>query len=404
MELFTVKGPDRVRLRPQVVFGHIDGRGVLEAVKMLLSTFIKEAELGYCKNIKIDVMSDNSISIRCDGRAMLLDDTIVDGNPAWYYTFCDFELGPLIKDKEYLESLGRAHHKLFAADADAFPAYETDQNPSFEFCCVQYASRFMHVESVKDGIKKTLDFEKGYSVSMLKTEETTEEEGTYIHFLPDDEVFSEIKLPVIRSMEILESAARTIPGLKCVYRNRTDDLDRIEFYYPEGMLSAIKTESDFSAPIYYKELKATGKDRYNQKEYTAKLKVWFTFVKDRGQSYHYHNHCTIEPYCSSCLDILKDKLAFNIAVEFSDVLCSADCTYEELKSWDYKCFSDNILLYVETVCSDYIDSTCVNHCKMLSDMAEDILYCTETKSYFFVNKDELLPLIKEIKERKDQKD
>ena len=82
---------------------------------------------------------------------------------------------------------------------------------------------FMHIESVRDGIKKTLDFEKGYSVSELRREQSSEPSNTYVHFLIDEEVFDDIKISGSEIVDFLRDAAITVPGLECKICDERDD-------------------------------------------------------------------------------------------------------------------------------------------------------------------------------------
>ncbi|MBQ3075443.1 MAG: hypothetical protein IJC26_05185 [Clostridia bacterium] len=102
----TLKGADRIRRRPAVVFGD-DGRaGATAAVRMLLDIFLIEAELGFCKSLSLRLEGKDTVVIESCDRGFLLDETPRDGKPAWYYDFCEFGLAPREPDDGYYYTVG----------------------------------------------------------------------------------------------------------------------------------------------------------------------------------------------------------------------------------------------------------------------------------------------------------
>lgn len=188
--IIMLKGPDRVRRRPAVIFGT---EGALGCVRMLLEIFATEAELGHSDGVTLSV-SDGVIDIVSYDRGFMIDTSIHDGRPKWQEIFCELYAGPAYPDYEYYQSLGREHNELYGCPDSPFLMKQIDASCGFSLCCVQYASEHMRVDAVRDGVKTTLDFRKGYSVSDAQKSKTDARRGTYIRFRPDPEVFGSVLL------------------------------------------------------------------------------------------------------------------------------------------------------------------------------------------------------------------
>ena len=163
--IITLKGPDRIRKRPAVYFGSDDLDGSVMVVRKLIDIFVTEAVLGYSSKIEIEIHKDNSISIRSYDRGLILGEDIVEDKPAWYMLFCEPYYGMDLQNP----------HAVLYGEHETFSEHRSRSTTvGLDLCCIQYVSRFMHIESVRDGIKKTLVFEKGYSVSELRREQSSE--------------------------------------------------------------------------------------------------------------------------------------------------------------------------------------------------------------------------------------
>ena len=213
-----LKGPDRVRKRPAVFFSSDGLDGSVTVVKKLLNIFLIEAALGYSSLLDVVIHKDNSISVRSYDRGFILDESIIENNPAWYMLFCDL----------YYAFDSEDPHADLYGKAGTFSEYRLLSKGGFDLCCIQYVSRFMHVESIRDGIKKTVDFGKGYVASDLRKEQSSAPSCTHIHFLIDEEVFDDIKIPGSEIAGFLGDAAVAIPGLKC---RICDESDCTEFTF-----------------------------------------------------------------------------------------------------------------------------------------------------------------------------
>lgn len=213
--IVTLKGPERIRRRPDVVFGDDGQEGATEAVRMLLDIFITEISLGFCEKISLVQEEDQTVVIESQDRGFLLDETLCDGKPAWYYDFCDFGCPPLYTNDEYYYSVGRNYGAFYGATEEEMPRFKAKYDPAFGLCCVQYASRWMQVEAVRANLRKTLCFEKGYPVGDMKRENAAEASYTKFSFQLDQEVFSDISVSMESLAEYLRSAVASFPDFVC---------------------------------------------------------------------------------------------------------------------------------------------------------------------------------------------
>lgn len=187
--LRTMTLPERVRARPAVLFGAFGLEGALNALKLLLDLFETEARLGYCDRLTVELHDDNEIVIQCNDRGLLIDDTPVDGAPAWEHAFCRLYPGPRKEDEPYLLQLGAIHNTLYGDWDPSSPVLPTSADHRVDLCCTQCAALSFHAESVRGHVKHSLDFQKGYRTSGPTAEPTTEEDGTLLRFRLDPDVF-----------------------------------------------------------------------------------------------------------------------------------------------------------------------------------------------------------------------
>lgn len=406
VSIVKLKGPERVRKRPAVMFGSDGAEGATTVIKTLLDIFITEAALGYSNELEFFVKEDNSIIIRSYDRGFVLDETIIDGKPAWYQDFCELYCGPREPDENYYFSLGSHHNDLYGKNETPMPKYQVDSDHCFDLCCVQYVSAFMNVEATRNGIKKTLHFEKGYSISDLLKEPSSDQSNTYIHFQIDSDVFSNVNFSISEIVAFLKEAAITIQGLKCVICDERDG-SKYTFLYPNGSEDYVMEISAVNMPLFTAEIEAKGKDRYNYLEYDAKVKIIFAFVKNSSNVLCLHNYRKLE-HGGNHLDAVKERLLHHINWEFimdfkDEASPNDEDNYHSRRRFELS-FDDikkNIVLILETNCTKYA-SMYINATKkgiknrMITDMAHDLL-SNDFEYYLRQNHDLIFNILKDVK-------
>ena len=205
--------PERVRTRPAVLFGALGAEGAVNAVRLLLEIFETEAKLGYCDRLSVELYDGNKILIQCNDRGLCMDDTPVDGAPAWQYAFCRLDVGPRKEDEPYRLQLGGIHNALYGDWGPSSPVLPRSADHRVDLCCTQCASLVFHAESVRDHVKHTIEFEKGYRTAGPTAEPTTEENGTLLRFCLDPEVFGSFEFSFADLSSCLNARFSSTPGL-----------------------------------------------------------------------------------------------------------------------------------------------------------------------------------------------
>ena len=145
----SLKGPDRVRKRPAVIFGSDGLEGCQHAVFEILSNSIDEAREGYGKVINVTRFLDRSIEVEDFGRGVPVDFNEREHRYNWELVYCELYAG------------GK---------------YNNDSGENYEFslglnglgaCATQYSSEYMDVTVRRDGFRYFLHFEKGELVGEM---------------------------------------------------------------------------------------------------------------------------------------------------------------------------------------------------------------------------------------------
>ncbi|MDE7304232.1 MAG: DNA topoisomerase, partial [Oscillospiraceae bacterium] len=150
-----LKGADRVRKRPAVIFGSDGIEGCEHSVFEIISNSIDEARDGNGDRIIVTYYQDNSVEVEDFGRGCPVDYNNAEQCYNWELVYCELYAGGKYQNNEsgdYEYSLG-----LNGLGA----------------CATQYSSEYTDVEIYRDGFKYNLHFEKGENVGGLQKEETT---------------------------------------------------------------------------------------------------------------------------------------------------------------------------------------------------------------------------------------
>lgn len=278
-QITLLKGPERVRKRPAVIFGSGDIDGVLNAIQILINILAQEGVSGHSNQITVTQYQDNSIEIQDNGRGIFLGEPDSVDDLIWKDLFCELYAGPVC---------GALSRSVFEAPNNA------NEQPadSFELCAVQYASEYMDICVIRDGFKHTLHFEKGNHVGGIKRTPCTGNTGTCIRLKLDSEVFSDISLHSQQLADKIQAIAIQIPGMRAIFRHKTAaGVEEAEFFYPKGIADYLQAQNEncVASPVYTAALVAEGQERYNKPRYTASANVGLCFAKDAGFIKCYHN-------------------------------------------------------------------------------------------------------------------
>ncbi len=276
----SLKGADRVRLRPAVIFGSDGIEGCQHAVFEILSNSIDEAREGFGNVIEVTRYLDKSIEVTDYGRGIPLDYNNSEQRFNWELVFCELYAGG-----KYQNLTGESYE------------YSLGLN-GLGSCATQYSSEFMDVRVVRDGYEYKLHFEKGENVGGLSKSETTEKKtGSTIHWRPDLDVFTDINIPLDYYQTILKKQAVVNSGLKFVLYDETEDgMNIYEYYYENGIVDYVKELAGEDALTLPQMVTAEGKgrDRDDKPEYKVKLNVAFCFHNRVNELEYFHNSSFLE--------------------------------------------------------------------------------------------------------------
>lgn len=191
----SLKGADRVRKRPAVIFGSDGVEGCAHSIFEIISNSIDEARDGHGDTINVTRCKDGSVLVEDFGRGMPVDWNNGEERYNWELLFCEMYAGGKYGEGEdnYEFSLGLNGLGL---------------------CATQYASAWMTADIYRDGFHYHLDFEKGENVGGLHKEPYKgRRTGSVIHWKPDDEVFTDIDVPGSYYKDTLRRQAVVNAGL-----------------------------------------------------------------------------------------------------------------------------------------------------------------------------------------------
>ncbi len=276
-----LKGADRVRLRPGVIFGSDGLEGCEHAVFEILSNSIDEAREGRGDTILVTRYLDGSVEVEDFGAGCPVDWNPVEQRWNWELVFCEMYAGGKFQ-KDEGESYG----------------YSLGLN-GLGTCATQYASEYMNVTVYRDGKKYNLRFEKGSIVGELQSEPYTgRRTGSIIRWKPDREVFTETDIPADYFHEVLKKQAVVNDGVMFRFKNETapNKFETTEYRYENGITDYVGEicGSDALTQPYFITGERKGRDREDKPEYKVKINAAFAFSNRVNLIEYYHNSSWLE--------------------------------------------------------------------------------------------------------------
>ena len=280
----SLKGADRVRKRPAVIFGSDGVEGCAHSIFEIVSNSIDEARDGHGDTINVTRCKDGSVIVEDFGRGMPVDWNNGEGRYNWELLFCEMYAGGKYGEGEdnYEFSLGLNGLGL---------------------CATQYASAWMTADIYRDGFHYHLDFKRGENVGGLQKEPYKgRRTGSIIHWKPDDEVFTDIDVPGSYYKDVLRRQAVVNAGLTL---NFTDEKEKDpatgkpwkeSWCYQNGIADYVQEVAgeDTLTPVFSCESEASGRDREDQPDYKVRMSAAFCFSNKVQLLEYYHNSSWLE--------------------------------------------------------------------------------------------------------------
>lgn len=238
-QIQVLEGLEAVRKRPSMYIGSISARGLHHLVYETIDNSIDEALAGYCDAIDVTIHSDNSITVRDNGRGIPVEMHKV-GKPAVEVVMTILHAGGKFGDGGYKVSGGL--HGVGVS-------------------CVNALSEHLEVEVRRSGKIYGIEFARGKTVVPLYEKGETEETGTTVHFKPDPVIFTEL----IYSYETLRLRIRELAFLnKGIRINLNDERTgkQESFHYEGGIIEFVNYVNEnkdklHNEPIYIEGIKDT---------------------------------------------------------------------------------------------------------------------------------------------------
>ena len=273
-----LKGADRVRLRPAVIFGSDNLEGCIHSFFEILSNSIDEAREGYGDKIIVTRFADGTIEVEDFGRGIPLDYNAKEGRYNWELVYCELYAG----GKYNNNSSGDYEFSLGLNGLGA--------------CATQYASEFFDVTVFRDKQKYTMSFAKGSPVTDLITEPYRYlRTGTIQRWKPDTEVFTETIIPLEVFKDIIKRQSVINSGIEFVLKDNESG-EEFSYIYPDGIKGYVDELSDMKGftDTYTFSGEGRGRDKEDRDEYKVRAEVAFCFNNEVNALEYFHNSSFLE--------------------------------------------------------------------------------------------------------------
>ena len=277
-----LKGADRVRKRPAVIFGSDGIDGCQHAVFEILSNSIDEAREGHGDKIIVTRYLDKSIEVQDFGRGIPMDYNEKEQRYNWDLVFCELYAG------------GK---------------YNTNNGGSYEYslglnglglCSTQYASEYMEAEIHKNGTRYLMHFKEGNpDGDLVKEPYNKRDTGSRIHWKPDLKVFTDIDIPLSYYQETIKRQAVVNEGVRFILKDQVsgNTFDTYEYLYENGIVDYVKefaAEDEIFSSVQFWQTERKGRDRADKPEYKVKINAALCFSNKKQLKEYYHNSSFLE--------------------------------------------------------------------------------------------------------------
>ncbi len=277
----SLKGADRVRRRPGVIFGSDGIEGCQHSVFEILSNSIDEAREGHGNKIIVTVYADHSVEVEDFGRGIPMDYNPKEQRNNWELVFCELYAGGKYNNLE-----GESYE------------YSLGLN-GLGLCATQYAAEYMDVEVYRDGHRYNIGFKKGEpdGQGLHKEPVTRKKTGTKIRWRPDLEVFTDIAIPHEHFRDVIKRQSVVNAGLEFVLRLQTaGGFEEETFLYQRGIVDYLAelAGEDALTPVQHWQAERVGRDREDKPDYKVRLAVALCFSNKVSRTEYYHNSSFLE--------------------------------------------------------------------------------------------------------------
>src|SRR3989339_440024 len=242
-QIKVLEGLEAVRKRPGMYIGDTGVRGLHHCVYEIVDNAVDEALAGYCKEIKVAVHVDNSISVIDDGRGIPTGIHPTEGVSAAEIAYCKLHAGGKFNEDGGAYKVSGGLHGVGAAVVNAL-------------------SKWMKVEIKREGKLHQVMFDHGKTVEPLKIIGELEDKtqtGTAVTFKPNNEIFEVHEYSYDTLAKRFREMAFLNRGLRIILKDERSEKGET-FHYEGGIsefvvyLNRAKTPIH-KTPIYFTQSK-----------------------------------------------------------------------------------------------------------------------------------------------------
>ncbi len=236
----VLEGLEAVRKRPGMYIGSVSRKGLNHLIYEIVDNAVDEHLAGFCDRIEVTLNADGSATVNDNGRGIPVG-MHEKGVPAARLVFTTLHAGGKFDDSVYKTSGGL--HGVGSSVVNALSTYlELKVSAQGEIYYDKY-ERGIPVVELQDGLLPVVG----------KTKKT----GTWVHFLPDPEIFEKTRFSSTEVKSRLHETAYLNPNLTIVFEDKRDGRnEHLEFHEPEGIIGFIrdmnKNKEAVTEPIYFK--------------------------------------------------------------------------------------------------------------------------------------------------------
>ena len=280
-----LKGADRVRKRPAVIFGSDGLEGCEHSFLEILANAVDEARSGFGKEIVVTAWRDHTIMVEDSGRGVPLGYNEKEGRFNWELVYCELYAGG-----KYDNNSENAAYE-FSLGLNGLGAAAT-----------QYASEFMTVTSYNGRQVSEMHFRGGEPDGEFTVRDITRADrkktGTIVKWKPDFQVFTDISIPEEYFADVVHRQAVVNAGIRFVLLQETEagSFARSEYLYENGIRDYIAeiTEGNRKTEPVLWTLDTKGRDREDKPEYRLKAELAFCLSPVVARCEYYHNSSFLE--------------------------------------------------------------------------------------------------------------
>ncbi len=277
----VLKGADRVRKRPAVIFGSDGIEGCEHSVFEIIANSVDEAREGYGKQINVTYYKDLSVEVEDFGRGIPMDYNEREKAYNWKLLFCEMYAGG----------------KYNNSDNTSY-GYSLGTN-GLGLCATQYSSQYMDVEVCRDGCIFNMSFKAGKPVGeLIKAPLSKRRTGSRIKWRPDIKVFTDISIPDEYFLTVLKQQSVVNAGVTFNMRFERDGgrFEEYNYFYADGIADYMRECCDNENFTEPQQLSAerVGRDREDKSDYRLKMNFVFCFSRTKQMLEYYHNGSFLE--------------------------------------------------------------------------------------------------------------